>query len=37
MVSWLAPGIVANLSGSVILSAVFLYLYVRERERWMGI
>jgi PAS domain S-box-containing protein len=36
-VSWLAPAIVAILSGSVILSAVFLYLYAREREPWMGI
>jgi PAS domain S-box-containing protein len=36
-VSWLAPAIVAILSGSVILSVVFLYLYVTERERWMGI
>lgn len=35
--SWLAPGIVAILSGSVILSVVFLYLYAIERERWMGI
>ncbi|PKL74131.1 MAG: hypothetical protein CVV27_22065, partial [Candidatus Melainabacteria bacterium HGW-Melainabacteria-1] len=35
--SWLAPAIVAILSGSVILSAVFLYLYAREREPWMGI
>lgn len=35
--NWLAPAIVAILSGSVILAAVFLYLYVRERESWMGI
>ncbi len=35
--SWLAPGIVAILSGSVILAAVFLYLYTRERQAWMGI
>ncbi|TDB38850.1 MAG: PAS domain-containing sensor histidine kinase [Actinobacteria bacterium] len=35
--SWLAPAIVAILSGSVILSAVFLYLYARERQLWMGI
>ncbi len=35
--SWLAPVIVGILSGSVILVAVFLYLYERERESWMGI
>jgi PAS domain S-box-containing protein len=35
-VSWLAPAIVAILSGSVILAAVFLYLYTRERQAWMG-
>ncbi len=35
--SWLSPAIVAILSGSIILSAVFLYLYVREREPWMGV
>ncbi len=35
--SWLAPAIVAILSGSVILTAVFVYLYTRERELWMGL
>lgn len=33
--SWLAPAIVSTLSGSVILAAVFLYLYTQERARWM--
>ncbi len=35
--TWLPPAIVAIMSGSVILAAVFLYLYARERETWMGI
>lgn len=37
MSGWLAPSIVATLTATLVLAAVYSYLYLLQRERFMGL